>query len=72
MGKRVGITKDIADRESYWRREYPHLTWHIEATRLTYEQAQSMENEFIARGYEGSPGGPREECYIYFVYTFEY
>ena len=33
MGKRVGITKDIADRESDWRREYPNLTWNIEKTR---------------------------------------
>ena len=74
MRKRVGITTDIQRRQQFWQGMYPHITvvFNIEARGLTYEQAQKMEDEYIARGYTGSPGGNRIDGPYYFVYTFSY
>ncbi len=73
MAKRVGITHVPEERKEQWRRKYPSLhNWKIRESGLSYEQAQQKENEWIARGYEGSPGGEKEPGYIYSVYTFEY
>ena len=73
MGKRVGMTQDIQQRQADWRREYPSLhNWIVRATHLTYEQAQKMEEDYIRQGYEGSPGGPYAPGNVWSVYTFEY
>ena len=73
MKHRVGITSELEKREDYWQGQYPSLkNWEIQAVGLTYEQAQAMENNFIKRGYEGSPGGQPVPGYVYMVYTFKY
>ena len=73
LRKRVGSTEDINRRQEEWFDEHPSLhNWIIRATNLNYDQAKALENEYIARGYDGSPGGPRRAGYVYSVYTFEY
>ena len=73
MTHKVGITANMGEREDYWRNQYPSLrNWEIQAAGLTYEQAQSMEQDFINNGHEGSPGGRRVSGPVYIVYTFQY
>ena len=70
---RVGITANPSEREDHWRNLYRTLSnWVIQARNLNYEQAQHMENEFIAKGYGGSPGGKPVPGNVYIVYTFQY
>ena len=70
--KRVGITSDIQERKRYWQSQYRGLTLEIVAEGLTYEEAQEKENEYLAKGYEGSPGGERVPGRVYSVYVFYY
>ena len=72
-GKRVGISQNIEQRKAHWRSVYPKMTdWQIIKTALSYDQAQALENEYLSRGYDGSPGGPRMPGYNYSVYTFSF
>ena len=72
MARRVGMTTDVEERKKHWKSKYPNLTWRVVDSGLTYEQAQRMENNYISRGYKGSPGGEKKSGYKYSVYTFSY
>ena len=72
-GKRVGISQNIELRERHWRSIYPNLTdWTVVKSFLSYDQAQDIENSFLKKGFDGSPGGPRMGGYNYSVYTFNF
>ena len=73
MGKRVGITTNTKERKEHWEGRYSTLkNWRIVESGLTYKQAQKKENEYIARGYTGHPGGEEKPGNGYSVYAFDY
>ena len=74
MRNRVGITTNPYQRQLFWQRVYPHvnITVSIVASGLTYEEAQEIENMYVANGYIGNPGGERVDGPVYYVYTFAY
>ena len=73
MRKRVGITHDVKQRKEQWKSKYPDLrSWEIIKSNLTYEQAQEIENDYIAQGYEGAPGGEKKYGAVYSVYIFSH
>ena len=72
MKKRVGITTDTEERKQYWESQYNIRYWKIVKGGLSYEQAQNLENMFIAQGYEGSAGGAKQDGNVYSVYVFGY
>ena len=73
MACRVGITTDLADRERYWRSQYPTLrNWTHISTHATQAAAQAREDEEAKRrGCESSAGGPNIPG-PWYVYYFEH
>ena len=72
MACRVGITTNLARRQSEYERDYPNLyNWTILGSGLTKEQAQEIENREKAKGYEASGSG-RDADGSWSVYRFRY
>ena len=70
--KQVGNTTNIENRKSAWKQQYPRMkNFKIRASGLTKAQAQSKEDQFIKRGYDGHPGGKPVPGKKYAVYTFD-
>ncbi len=73
-GKRVGMTTDLAERKTFWQKKYGirFYGWDVVESGLTYEQAQSLENEYRKHGFEGDAGGPKVPGPVWSVYIFYY
>lgn len=68
------MTTDLAERERYWRRQYPYLTnWTRESTHNTKSSAQAEETRLaLQRGCASGHGGDGREYDTWHVYSFSY
>ena len=73
IGKRAGITSNPDRRQKEWLKRYPTMyNWTLIKCGLTYDQAQKIEDNFRAKGYDAKAGGMRKSGKNYCAYTFYY
>lgn len=71
--QRAGMTSNLKERKAYWKKRHPHLkNWKVVENSLTYQEAQTIENQYKKKGYTAHPGGRKKKGRVYSVYTFEY
>ena len=74
MGRRVGMTSNVASRKRHWKSKHRSFrNWKVLKGKLTYDQALATEKKYTAkRGIAGHGGGPRKRGRVYSVYSFNY